>query len=114
MDVRNLLQLMNNGSVGETAYNLNIKHPQNGFYDTPAFKRIRSKEIASTRRIRINSGANKTKEASQRNLKAEKNRGAQNSMGGQQCGRKGKGEAPRHGHKEKKGKAKPFAATPMP
>lgn len=111
-DVRNLLQLMNHGSLDETAYNLTTKHPQNGFYDTPAFKRIRSKEMAYTRRIRMNSGPHKTKKTYQRNLNAEKKAGAQHPRGRQQSG--GKGRVPYHGQGQKKGKVKQRSDTPIP
>ncbi len=112
LDVRNLLQLMDNGGIDRIVYNLDTQHPPNGFYDTPAFKRIRSEEMASTRRIRLNSGSHRVKKSRLRTSNAGKKAGTQNPRVGQQRG--GKGEVAQHGRKEKKGKVKPRSATPMP
>lgn len=57
MDIIKLLQSTGADAihVDRAAYNLKIEHPQNGFYDTRAFKRIRSKELASAHRARTTS-----------------------------------------------------------
>lgn len=110
MDIRNLLQLMHIDRMEGIAYSLNIKHPPNGFYDTPAFKRIRSREIASTRRMRMNSAPPKNKNPSQQNSSANKEPGEQTPRGGQKLGVERK--TPRHEHNGRKGKWKPRSATP--
>lgn len=55
MDIIKLLQSTGADALDRIAYNLKIEHPQNGFYDTLAFKRIRSKELASTHHARMSS-----------------------------------------------------------
>lgn len=52
MDIIKLLQSTGADALDRIAYNLKIEHPQNGFYDTPAFKSIRSKELAAAHRAR--------------------------------------------------------------
>ncbi|CAM9765899.1 unnamed protein product, partial [Scytosiphon promiscuus] len=51
-DIGNLLQLSDADDLNRTAYTLNMKQPRNGFFDTPAFRRIRSDDLDSARRNR--------------------------------------------------------------
>lgn len=52
-DIYNLLQLTDADDLDRTAYTLNMKQPRNGFFDTPAFKRIRSSDLEARRNRRL-------------------------------------------------------------
>lgn len=55
MGIMNLLQSTGADARDRIGYNLKVEHPQNGFYDTLVFKRIRSKELACVHRDRTSS-----------------------------------------------------------
>lgn len=100
MDVIKLLQSTGD-ALERIAYNLKIEHPQNGFYDTLAFKRVRSKELASAHRARASS-ASKYKPAGKRNLSTHSSRAPmQRLRGGPKPG--GIGKTAQRGHKSNRG-----------
>lgn len=100
MDIHDLLQSTDADDLDRTVYNSKIKHPQNGFYDTPAFKRIRSKGLAPVTRDRARS-AFKHKKTCQKKSSATKSAPAQHPKGRRKCG--GKGKIPPLGQKGKRG-----------
>ncbi|CAM9302126.1 unnamed protein product [Ectocarpus sp. 12 AP-2014] len=79
VDVCDLLQPTDADDLDRTAYNLNIEHPRNGVYGTPAFKRIRSKECSPAHTHA--SSPFKHKKAGRRNLGSEKRMPSRHSRG---------------------------------
>lgn len=99
MDIIKLLQPTGADALDEGVYNLRNEHPQNGFYDTSAFKRIRSKELASANRARTSSTF-KHKLTGKRNLSTHCKASAQCPRSGPKLGGTGK-ILPQRGQKTK-------------
>lgn len=76
-DIYKLLQLTDADDLDRTAYALYMKQPHNGFFDTPAFKRVRSNDLDLARRKRTVTAF----KVVQRNLRGKKKSQASHTRG---------------------------------